>query len=141
MSITQEPTHIPEADSDDGVVRTDEQLRTWAEASGCEVEVATDRQLFIDIDTDEQLQIFNSNIDLVNKLFGYGTDKRMAITISSSKQGGEHKHIRIKLPGPRPLLERIALQACLGSDPKRELISIKRAQSGDTNVVVFFEPL
>jgi hypothetical protein len=69
------------ASSADGILRTTEQMRKWAESIGCVAIEVTGRQLFVDI----------------------------------------------------------ALQACLGSDLTRELLSVKRAGDGEENVVVFFE--
>lgn len=139
------PPITPDVSSGDGIVRTNEQMEEWAKQEGCDYIEATDSELFIDIDTKEQLATFWNNLNLAHRLFDHvPSDKlgywgRQQIKITDSKQGGDHKHIRVKLWAPLDIKDRILLQACLGSDLKRELISWKRAQEGEKNVVIFFE--
>lgn len=45
---------------------------------------------------------------------------------TTSKSGNAHVVIRIEWPRPLDPVTRIALQACLGSDRKRELLSLLR---------------
>jgi len=129
---------VPEVWSGDGVIRTNEQMEEWAKIEGCRVEVADSRTLFIDIDSNAAYTVFVDNIYLADRIFGI--DKRKSNWVCTpSKSGGEKRHIRVKLFREFSLVERILLQACLGSDLKRELISLKRAMDGEDNVVVFFE--
>ena len=125
---------IPEAWSGDGLLRTKDQCDEWAAKLGCDVVVASDRQLFIDIDTDYQFELFNKQLSLLKKHFYFGK-----VDIKPSKQGLPHRHITVNLYAPYSLIERIALQACMGSDPTRELISVRRAMDQEENVVIFFE--
>ncbi len=134
------PPRVPDASSGDGIVRTFAQCKEWAEEYDCDVKVATDRQLFIDIDSKEALETFRKNACLVRKLFNSNLWVDLKVTVTSSKSGADHFHIVIDLPGPVPLLARIALQAALGSDLTREGISVIRAMRNEENVVVFFEP-
>lgn len=129
---------IPEVWSGDGDVRTNEQMLEWAKQCGCVFEEADEMTLFIDVDSKDQLKVFWENLPLADKLFDIDK-RRHKIRITDSKSGGDHKHIRIALPRLFSPTERILLQACLGSDLKRELISLKRVQNGEQNVVVFFE--
>jgi len=125
---------LHEAWSDDGKVRTNEQMKAYAEAAGCTFEEADDRTLFIDIDSDLQYTVFVKNSQLAKKLFG-----PMPVKITESKSSNGHKHIRVTLPESWSLLQRLVLQACLGSDLKREMIGLKRQMAGEENVIVFFE--
>ena len=60
-------------------------------------------------------------------------------TTTPSGSGLPHRHVIITLGKPMDLLARIALQACMGSDPTRELLSVRRALDKEENVVIFFE--
>lgn len=126
---------IPEAFSGDGILRSTEQCNEWAKKIGCSVVGATDEQLFVDIDTEAQFNIFKYQIKLLKRHFWFEKDYK----VTPSKQGLPHRHITIKLMSPLPLLARIALQACLGSDPTREMLSVRRALDNEENVVLFFE--
>lgn len=137
-----EPAVISEYDSGDGIVRTDEQMRAWAEHLDCDFQVAGEDELFIDIDSNQALIQFDHVWPVVGKHFGTSfISKEPGVVITPSKSGGEKRHIRVKLGQPQPLLARIALQAALGSDGRREAISVLRALRGEENVVVFFEPI
>lgn len=83
-----------------------------------EVKYPTSDELFVDIDTNEDFIFLNSNIDKLKKHF-----KSVTFTWSISKSGGDKKHIIVKMPWPMSEIERICLQACLGSDRVRELLS------------------
>jgi hypothetical protein len=45
----------------------------------------------------------------------------------------------VELGREYPEIVRIAMQACLGSDPTRELLSVRRSRDEEENVVIFFE--
>lgn len=93
-----------------------------AEALGLRVVTPTADELQLDIDTGEQLAIYERNIDVLRKWL-----QVHEISRTPSQEEG-HLHITLQV-ADRPLtaIERIALQAALGSDPKRELLSIMRA--------------
>ncbi len=127
---------VPDVSSGDGIVRTFEQCTKWAEKENCTLRVASEDELFIDIDTEEQYSIFC-------KMAGWYDSQHIIFykwKVTPSKGGLPHRHIVVKLRQPASLLERVAMQATLGSDPMREAISIKRAKDGEENVVIFFEP-
>lgn len=123
---------VPDVSSGDGILRTWEQCQEWAEKIGCDIVEAKANQLFIDIDTEAQFAQFE--FQLLKEHFYF-----TKITITPSKQGLPRRHIVIEMGKEYPLITRIALQAILGSDPTRELISIKRALEDESNVVIFFE--
>jgi hypothetical protein len=125
---------VNDASSGDGIIRTSEQMQEWATRLHCRWIEAADNQLFIDIDTDLQFAVFETQVKLFKKHFYF-----KSVTVSPSKQGLPHRHVIIEMGANYPLLTRIAFQACLGSDPARELLSVKRAIDGESNVVVFFE--
>ena len=125
---------VPDVSSGDGVIRTYTQCCEWADKIDCNVLVAKDNQLFIDIDTEYQYEIFKQQM----RRFKYKFTCR-DLKITPSRQGLPHRHIVVLLDRNYPLITRIAMQSCLGSDPIRELISLYRAEKGDDNVVLLFE--
>ena len=138
FTASTENNFVPEVWSGDGKVRTNEQMKEWAEKEGCYFEEADDKTLFIDVDTPEQLATFEGNLALAAHLFNI--DKRpYNWQRTPSKSGPPHYHIRVHLPRRFSTLERVLLQACLGSDLRREMISMKRVLEGEDNVIVFFE--
>lgn len=68
---------------------------------------------------------------------GSSPDPDPVVVVTASRSG--HKHARIKLPFKVSALERIALQAALGSDYKREILSVFDLRRGDPTPTVFFE--
>ncbi|KKL24709.1 hypothetical protein LCGC14_2412640, partial [marine sediment metagenome] len=56
---------------------------------------------------------------------------------SKSKKGW---HIQVQLGKPLPVAWRIALQASLGSDPFREIASIKCLENGMAEPSILFRP-
>jgi hypothetical protein len=125
---------VPDASSGDGIIRTHEQCCEWARKLACTCKYAEPDELFIDIDTDRQFALFDAQVKLLKKHFWF-----KSVTTTPSKQGLPHRHIVVKMARAYDLMTRIALQACLGSDPMRELLSAKRAHEGEDNVVIFFE--
>jgi hypothetical protein len=82
-------------------------------------------QLFIDIDTDAQFEEFQRRVSLMRCQFRF-----TICSVTPSKSGPPHRHIIIDLESPYPPLVRIALQACLGSDPAREFMLIRLYTEG-----------
>lgn len=91
-------------------------------------------QLQIDIDNDVQFAVYKKNKDIVHQYWGIVHE-----LIAPSKSGGERKHITLTLKGPVGVLERIGLQAVLGSDLKREQFSLVRVLQNDAHPTLFFE--
>jgi len=88
-------------------------------------------ELFVDIDSKEDLARFDRVKDLIHIIHN------TKLTPSRSKPDG--KHIVCNLDRPVTPLERIALQAILGSDPRREAHSFNRLQANDPLPTLFFE--
>lgn len=126
--------YVPDASSGEGILRTPEQMREWADILSCDFIEATDKQLFVDLDTEEQYTLFQIQIKLLKKHFYFKSYR-----VTESKQGIPHRHVVVEMAEAYPLINRIALQACLGSDSARELMSVRRCMNQEDEVVVFFE--
>jgi hypothetical protein len=105
-----------------------------AAAAGLKAVVAEPNQLLIDIDTKESEYKFNSIISLVASFFPLEV-----ISDLPSRSGGDHRHITLTLGHSISDVERVLLQAILGSDPKRELLSYVRLLRGIEPATMFFE--
>lgn len=98
-----------------------------------------DNELFIDIDNPEQEVKFNQMVSCL-KINEPTTFKTLEVFKKESRTKG-HWHYIVKLPFVISHLERICLQACLGSDNFRETLSYLRNRRGDRNPVIFAESL
>lgn len=111
-----------------------------AERRNCEIKLPEPNELFIDIDRKEDFEAFYDQLTVLRERF----ECEMEQTQSPSGEPW-HFHIRVKLfenGRPYELEEtmRIALQASLGSDRKRELLSLRRIiDHADRPVSLFFE--
>lgn len=103
------------------------------------------RILQLDLDTAEDVQFMRDQLRLwvdaevkarVDGLpvTGYKLGKPM---LTKSKSGHWHAYIRVNKP--LTLQQRIMFQACLGSDRKRELLSLMRQCRGESTPVLLFE--
>ena len=101
---------------------------------GMAVVTPKQNELFIDIDSPEALEIFKVRVYKLGQLIGM-----TRWTMSRSKTEG-HFHVTAGLNRDINPVERIALQAMLGSDPMHEALSLKAAMSGMIHPTVFFEP-
>lgn len=106
-----------------------------AERDELEVVLPRDNQLFIDIDSDFALLVFEKNYEQLLRFY----DSAAITSISPSKSGGEKKHITITLSEPVSPTERLVLQAFLGSDLRREFLGLQRIKAGDKNPTLFLE--
>jgi len=92
-------------------------------------------ELFIDIDTEDQF---------INFLKAYSTLERehpnTGYRVWESKSGHPKRHICVVLPFDlENKYHRIAYQAALGSDPKREILSVFRTECDDEYPTLFAE--
>lgn len=93
-------------------------------------------ELFIDIDSVEAFGRLQINRRILSEL---GLFESSSDSPSPSGKTG-HYHVTIKLTRPvRDALERVCLQALLGSDLTREALAYVRASQGASNATVFFE--
>jgi hypothetical protein len=110
----------------------------YAKAKGFQVVTPEDDELQLDIDGPEALAVYHKN-----KLkFEMHIGKILNETIVPSRSGDPDKvHITLKAEAIRchDVCERIAMQAFLGSDPTRELLSYIRWVNDDPNPTLFYE--
>lgn len=111
--------------------KRDEVVRI-ARLKGFTVVEGNDYTLLLDIDSPTLNESFWSVLTMMLDRFPGDYEKW------NSKNG--NWHFRITLDSPLPLIERIALQAMCGSDPRKEIMSLCSARIGVTNPVLLFKP-
>jgi len=116
-----------------GRFKTSEEVAKHAESCGFEVIHGDATTLLLDLDSGEDFHRFELNRDAVDKLVGIED-----YTVWNS-QSGKH-HVKLKLKKPLEIKERMILQACLGSDLKRELATYARLLEGETEPIMLFRP-
>lgn len=111
----------------------DEVPETDARRLGLDVVYPEKDQLLLDIDSDADATWMEQMLDVLRE---NGAEVSVEKT-TTSKSGNLHVYIRMG----RDLtpIERVALQACLGSDRKRELLSVLRIWYTDRAPTVLFE--
>jgi hypothetical protein len=102
-------------------------------AAGIEVIVSDDYQLQLDLDTPADLQRWVKLEPWVRKQLSVHCIERWL-----SKSG--NTHVLIRLSYPMPPVERVAWQAGLGSDRKRELLSLRDIKVGNEFPCMLFRP-
>lgn len=110
-----------------------------AAAKGCKIVLPEPNQLFVDIDSQATYEHFiNVGMKHLRRIY---PDAGLRIKVSPSEEPW-HYHATVTLPEPiENDITRIALQAMLGSDPVRELLSWERLVRGLRVPVLFFEKL
>jgi len=122
---------VPKSDYDWDCTR--EEYIEKMEEEGFVIVYPKPNELQLDIDTQQQMDQF----DRLKWLFDSqlpATEFKMA-----HSKSGEGYHITVTLPFDVTNIERIALQAALGSDPLRELLSIFRYSRNDAEPTLFVE--
>lgn len=104
-----------------------------AEEEGYEIVYPKDDELLIDLDSKEQHDKFYRDLSLLQSYFVAYVTKD-----APSKTPG-HRHVTVKVDRPLTILERIALQAALGSDNRREIHSLIDHFNGLDRPSLFFE--
>ena len=103
---------------------------------GFEIALPSEFELQIDIDSEQHFQAFRDSIGVILRNWETpGID----IEIHPSKSGLPRRHITVTLPFSVTPWQRIALQAALGSDPIRELLSATRLMRGEPHPTLFSE--
>ena len=104
-------------------------------ACGYRVCYPADNELQLDIDSEEQYAAWKKAEGIIsrNEVF------TAAVEEAPSSSGLPHCHVRIRLPFDVTPWQRIALQAALGSDPVRELLSCVRMLKGDVHPTLLVE--
>ena len=106
-----------------------------AKEKGCVVVKPGPRDLFVDIDTEEQLENFEKCFEILTRSV---QGIRMVMRPSPSGEKGRF-HAYVTMPYDLTSKDRILFQAILGSDPVRECLSYVRLVCGDENPTLFFE--
>jgi hypothetical protein len=105
-----------------------------AYAKGLDVVVPKPNELFVDIDSKDDLAVFVTHIGVMAAAIP------ATWTIKPSPSGKEHRyHATVVLSRDVTVAERIALQAALGSDRLHECLSIISALGGNDTPTLFFE--
>jgi len=106
-----------------------------AERLGLALVIPKPDEVFVDIDSPEDLGDFAKRFKILKKLYP-DVEQR----VSPSQTAG-HYHIIVTISELAPIgdHERIAIQAALGSDPFRELLAIFHGRAGYQYTSVFFE--
>lgn len=110
------------------------------EAAALGMVVVTPRanQLFLDIDHVEDLDLMELMLAVLESNGVYVSEEKR----TRSKSGNWHVYLRVDSFDSLDAMQRIALQACLGSDRTRELLSVLRVLAFDGTTrepTVFFE--
>ena len=106
-----------------------------AKKEGWTVVLPQPNELFVDIDDEAGFERFMEFQEILGQNWGV-----VGVRDTQSKSGNPNrKHIVVTLGCDVDPITRIALQACLGSDRKREILSLVNIKSGDTNPTLFFE--
>jgi len=117
---------------------SDEFARQRADEKNCTIEYSDDYTLQLDIDSETAYDTFHEQLHLLEDLDLLGIAPGSLFEERRSRNG--NRHITIKLRDPLPITERILLQACLGSDLKRELLAYAGVLKGQNNPVLLFRP-
>jgi hypothetical protein len=108
-----------------------------AQIEGLEAIYPQHNELQIDIDNEHSYMLLMNQLHIVNKFIGFYNYKE-----TPSKSGAPFKkHITLTFGYGVTFtdLERVGLQAMLGSDRVRELLSYVQAQAGDPHPTLFLE--
>lgn len=123
-------------ESDFGDSLSQEAAERDAAKADCYIVLPKPNELFVDIDSEEAMQLFQRNVKRLADFIDLGYE------VKPSKSGGECRHITVTLARHvHSEYERIAMQAFLGSDPRRELLSWARVETKQKNPTKFFEKL
>lgn len=91
-------------------------------------------ELFIDIDNEHSFQLFLKQFDIMSKYLGATGYEQ-----SPSKSGMPKQHVTVYMDRDVTEIERLALQAMLGSDRVRELLGYVQEKNGDPHPTLFLE--
>jgi hypothetical protein len=143
-TMSNEFKYVPRQNLSQQYARTYQQCVEQATTLGRVVVLPKSNELQLDIDSEQDLVAFKARFDRLSKVLSEMSTKRPAIvrwnvTPSPSGRDGRY-HVTISLPyDVHGEAHRILLQACLGSDPLREILNWRRYESGDAQPSLFFE--
>lgn len=128
---------LKEADEEAYGARLYEEFQEQCKEKGLIIVLPGEKELQIDIDSEEQYKTFQRNYSAFCNMIDDSAN--FVVTEKISHSGLPHRHITIKLTWNVFDTSRIALQAALGSDPMRELLSMVRVLQGIPNPTAFAE--
>lgn len=115
---------------------TPAQAKEQADDRGLEIRYPKPNELFVDIDNARDFTRFKDLVVMLDRM-----DRVKGWQDTPSASGGQHRHVVVTMQRDVTAFERIALQAMLGSDLKREMLSYERLATGSNpHPTVFFEP-
>jgi hypothetical protein len=101
---------------------------------GFKIVLPESNEVFIDIDSEEDYLLYQDQMKILCKMFA-----NVASEEHESRNGLPGRHITLFMPFELSDAERIGWQASLGSDYKRELLSMIRLTRGDLHPTLFVE--
>jgi hypothetical protein len=111
------------------------EMMAFAAAHDMDIFFPEPRQLFMDIDTVQQFETFTKNSEILMH-----KGKVEWKEYPSKTADGIHKHIVVETATEWDASSRILMQACLGSDPTRELLSYMRLLEKDPHPTMLARP-
>jgi hypothetical protein len=128
-TIEYDPYGMPNSD----------RARERAVVEGLDVVYPEPNQLFIDIDNEHSYRLFENQLAIVNKFIGYAERKETPSKNNTPEQPFK-LHITLTFDDVEfTALERLALQAMLGSDRVRELLGYIEMKNDDSTPTLFLE--
>jgi hypothetical protein len=106
-----------------------------AKDKGLVVKHPQPNELFLDVDTREQIETFERNVEVLRRWVGV----KSVVRTASPSDRPYRFHYVVTMHHPVTAFERIALQAALGSDPMREMLSLMRIYQNNPHYCLFFE--
>ncbi len=106
-----------------------------AERKGFEIVRGTPNTLLLDLDTKADREHFDNAWKCLRSFLA------VKITRRWPSKSGKGEHIEILLPEELPVVERLLIQACLGSDRLHEMLSLcTGVWNGNDSPTVLFKP-
>jgi hypothetical protein len=96
--------------------------------------VPTGKQIFIDIDGDDQYKQFKDRRDILDDYFEGLAE--FSCKSYPSRSGLPHRHIIITFDDALTVPEKLFLQSFLMSDPQRDIMSFIQYKNGDKNPII-----
>lgn len=106
-----------------------------ARAAGMTIVKGNDNILLLDLDTAEGQRQYRQALEMVDDKFDV-----VGVEAWTSKSGGGRTHVKLLIRHAAPAAARVALQAILGSDPKRETFGIWKLVNGIEEPNLLFRP-
>ena len=94
--------------------------------------------LQLDIDNGPDLAHFLKQLPWFSCIM-YSTKQELRAVSLTRSRSGKHWHVEVKLSKPKKVVERIALQAIMGSDRARELCNLERVYFKSSTPILFLK--